>query len=240
MAASQEAHASEGQFAPTESRRGQVQYKTIAYKVQYASDDDPDLREKLKLLFDLSTKSTHHRHKGFWASCCSSLLRNVDPLVLGHPVQSFIRLKDLLDYNDLTTEERFIDFMLTTLPRNEQGQIRVPEVNMMHHKGPDVKLEPKDEAEQDSFNLKTVTIGKFESIEKQFQHQRQEIDEAKAMMATVNELLEANKGILTKVEVASSHQATRDHHQRPQNTGTRLHCRSEGCRSPAQVVPRRL
>lgn len=169
------------------SKKGQPKFQKTSFKAMYTDEADPDLEDKLKTIHGLSCKTIQHKNKGFWVLCCSSVIRNIEVGQLGHPQDQVIKLKEFFDNNDLTDEKSFISFMKRTLPRNEHGQVLVPQINM-YHPIPPMKIEEeilvKKEPEESHYFLasRDEVASKFDEL-----------------FSQVNDLKSANTDMRSKV-----------------------------------------
>ena len=55
-----------------------------------------------------------------------------------------IKMKDILTANNIKTEKQFKEYMCQTLPKNKEGLILLPQINMMHPRTAAVKNEEKE------------------------------------------------------------------------------------------------
>ena len=221
------------------NQRSHPHFRTKKHHSTYTNDEQ-SLKKKLQLLFQLAAKVIQTRNKGFWANCCSTLIRNVDHLTLGHPVDSVQRIKDLFDHHRLHTEHQFIEYMLNNLPRNDHGHILVPEVNMEHpgNEHP-VKHEEMSEDEAPRTSQNNIVV-KLESLEREVTDQKQLINQVLTLQASVQQLIEANRSLQATVKVATDHIGTRHCHKRPQVSPCAVRRWQKGTQQSLDAVQRRL
>lgn len=106
--------------------------------------DDAVLQNQLSTIYDMSTTAAENRNTSWWAGCCPAYLRYYKPAPFGHPQHMLIKMKDILTANNIKTEKQFKEYMCKTLPKNKEGLIILPQINMMHPRTAAVKNEEKE------------------------------------------------------------------------------------------------
>lgn len=105
----------------------------VDYLEEYAYQDSQDLQRRLTTLHLTLQNSFNSKNTGNWSNCCSN-----------HENRSADYEKGYLGHTDLQSTRKWISrrllesfddfksFMLKILPRNELGQVRLPQINMRH------------------------------------------------------------------------------------------------------------
>ena len=113
-------------------KRGYHSYRVIPYVERYVSLDQPEIWERLDDLYGIVLTYKENFNKANWTDCCYTFERTKFKGKLGHPPCGTRDIKDLIHQENLHSLEEFRRFMLKTLPRNDVGLIRMPQVNMKH------------------------------------------------------------------------------------------------------------
>ena len=124
-------------------------YRVIPYTERYVSEDLPDLWTRLDSIYNLFQAYQRHYHQARWAECCLCFESMTHSGRLGHPASKTISIKELIDRENIYSQEELRRFMLKTLPHNEDGAILLPQVNMRHRtseKNEDSVPQPPDDA----------------------------------------------------------------------------------------------
>ena len=123
-------------------RKQSRRFHPFKYLERYLPEGHAMFSERITLLMEL-IETYLKRPKGIrWARCCNSVERHVARGSLGHPEGQMVDLKDLLESELVCDEKSLRSFLLKKMPRNEDGDVLVPQINMMH--GIICKEEPED------------------------------------------------------------------------------------------------
>ena len=125
-----------------QTKPGSRHWKPKNHTEYYLPDDHPTFKERVKELYAISKASVKYRNKAKWAKCCKTAETHYCAGTLGHPKEECIPFKDFLQLEDLHSEENFTRFMFTMIPRNDEGLILLPQINIRH---PAVKFEEGEE-----------------------------------------------------------------------------------------------
>ena len=112
--------------------KGYKSFRVIPYGERYVSEDHTDLWTRLDDLYSIVQSYKTNFNKAKWVDCCYTFERTKFMGRLGHPECASRDIKDLIHQENLHSLEEFRRFMLKTLPRNDVGLIRMPQVNMKH------------------------------------------------------------------------------------------------------------
>ena len=107
-------------------------YRAIPYTERYVSEDLPDLWHRLDSIYHIFEAYQRHYHQARWAECCLCFESMTHVGALGHPASKTISIKALMEREHIYSREELRRFMVNTLPKNEDGAILLPQVNMKH------------------------------------------------------------------------------------------------------------
>ena len=123
-------------------KTGPRHWRQKKHTENYLPDTHPTFIARIQELYAIAKASVKYRNKAKWAKCCRTAETHYCAGTLGHPKEECIPFKDFLQLEDLHSEENFSIFMFTMLPRNDEGLILLPQINIRH---PVVKFEEGEE-----------------------------------------------------------------------------------------------
>lgn len=148
-------------------------FKRITYTEQYLPRDSPWLRSRVNQLYCMVESFRLHNNKSWWCKCCSTMVRNIDPLTLDHPPGEIVKIKHLIEKHNITSEETLWNYMIHHLPKNDEGHLRMPQINMYHPIK--CKVEPEEEQPLQESVVKTEASMKLEEPDYRNQGYSEEI-----------------------------------------------------------------
>ena len=113
-------------------KKHQGRFHTTKYLEEYAAPSSNTFKNRVKLLYTVVTAYQEYRHDYRWAKCCKTFERRVPKGSLGHPEPEMIAMSKLMRNEGIFSEAAFEEFLLRTLPTKENGDILLPQCNMMH------------------------------------------------------------------------------------------------------------
>ena len=117
---------------PRGLKKGSKCFHSIAYIERYVSEDTPAFWERLDDVYSIFEAYQKHYNRAAWARCCYTFERLHHVGALEHPEAQTINIKDLIAQEGIYSQGEFRLFMLKTLPRNKDGHILMPQINMRH------------------------------------------------------------------------------------------------------------
>ena len=87
---------------------------------------------KLREVYALIEGSEQDTDGDQWAKCCRTVISHEHPELLGHPAAQRVLLRKLRSQEGLDSEEKLREYLLKRLPRDFEGLIMLPEINMRH------------------------------------------------------------------------------------------------------------
>ena len=129
-------------------------FHAIPYHSIFVQEDSWLLWHRLDTIYSIFEGYKCHYNRASWAECCCTFERMGYVGALGHPESRVISIKGLIDREGIHCLEDFRSFMLRTLPKDKDGAILLPQVNMRH---PTVKKE-EDSSSLDHQDTKSTGL----------------------------------------------------------------------------------
>ena len=107
-------------------------FHAIPYAEIYVDEDSQIFWQRLDVIFGIFEGYKRHYNMAAWAECCFCFEKMSQMGTLGHPQSQVITIKDLIDREGIQSSEDFRRFMMRTLPKDKDGAILLPQVNMKH------------------------------------------------------------------------------------------------------------
>ena len=104
----------------------------FTYLNTYATDTSTKFIERNTILYTFVASYKIHRNNVRWAKCCHCIEGRTSKGSLNHPEEKMITIKDLIAQEEIETEADLLNYMKKTLPRNKEGEILLPQINMKH------------------------------------------------------------------------------------------------------------
>lgn len=133
--------ASQGPWETNEDSRTVKKYRKVGYKASFVSKGSSALETRLAAITNMAEASTRSNNSAWWIQCCSTIVRNIDLQLLGHPQNHVVTIRKLFQANHISNQQEFKDYLLEVLPKNEDGLVLLPEINMEHPGQIKVKIE---------------------------------------------------------------------------------------------------
>ena len=114
----------------------------VEYFTEYAPSWSTQFQNRSQMAFRLVDASQRHRNDAYWAKCCFTFVKRKQKTSLGHPIECLERVSTLIRTERIYSEKELTDFLKKTLPRNERGELQLPQINMKHssNRKEDIKL----------------------------------------------------------------------------------------------------
>jgi hypothetical protein len=127
----------EGKIKTTRSplhktKKTSERFRPFNYLNTYTKETSNMFNERITLLYTMVVDYKRNKHNARWAKCCFCFEGRVAKGNLNHPEEEMINIKDLMAQEQIDSEADMLAFMKRTLPRNEDGEILLPQINMKH------------------------------------------------------------------------------------------------------------
>ena len=120
-------------WCPQDSKKKHSgRFRPINYLTTYTNDIHTRFKERITLLYTMVDCYHKHRNIVRWAKCCFCIEGKATRGSLNHPEEEMITLKDLVVQEQIENEADLFAYMKKTLPRNSEGDILLPQINMKH------------------------------------------------------------------------------------------------------------
>ena len=103
------------------------------YSTVYLEDGHPSFITRVQELYSIGFKGISGNNIPKWAKCCKTLATKACFRTLGHPQAECQDFKAILKLNNITNEREFTSFLKRELPRDKDGNILMPQININHH-----------------------------------------------------------------------------------------------------------
>ena len=115
--------------------KGKLDYKYHLpkdYKTVFLPDEHSSFITRVQEIYSTAVKGVKGNNMPKWAKCCKTMGTKACFRALGHPSYEYEDLKTILVVNNIQNDTEFITFMRNTLPRDEDRNILLPQINMRH------------------------------------------------------------------------------------------------------------
>ena len=104
----------------------------IDYCTEYTPSWTNSFRRRTELLWTIIMADRKGKNELGWAKCCLTLERKTQKGLLGHPKDLVIPVGRLLSEHGIKTYQGFHDLLAREMPKNDDRDSRLPQVNMKH------------------------------------------------------------------------------------------------------------
>ena len=102
------------------------------YFEEYVPPRSEAFQQRVKELFSLVEAYKKHWNKSRWARCCFTFEKRALQGCLGHPEEKMIDIRKLISRERIQTHEDLQNYLTRVLPKNRDGDILLPQMNMKH------------------------------------------------------------------------------------------------------------
>ena len=119
--------------APEADQKAHWRFKTIDFMEEYAPSWSSIFNDRTRLLWELIQADKARKNESNWAQCCFVYERRKVKGHLGHQKEALIPISRLLAQERIQTEAQLGNYLIKTLPMNEDSDQLLPQINMRHH-----------------------------------------------------------------------------------------------------------
>ena len=118
-------------------------FKPIPYLEEYAAIGSTTFKTRIISIHQAVIQVyLEHRNNCSWASCCKTFERELRSGKLGHPEKNIEMLSSIVNRENIATIEGLSTYFIKTMPKNSEGEILLPQINMRHRQEPEPEPEP--------------------------------------------------------------------------------------------------